>query len=239
MAKAGDRETDLPRTLLGFAVGLLIGMAVVGLVWLVMGSGNGAQATGANDRALGDPALGPQESKPAAPTRLQVCRRADARTVRALQAAEPALSQWEIHVGAMNKLVAGAITLPQATAFWNQTRVAARQHLDDFRQAAHHATSGPDTCSTDSEAADQTSASATPRLRSCQRRVAADRSALASATTAIDTWASHVEAMDMLRMGHLSAAKATQMWVASWHEGMRQIEAYHQAVDQARGSGLC
>jgi hypothetical protein len=35
--------------------------------------------------------------------------------IRPLRTAEASLAQWEIHIGAMNKLVTGAITLEQAS----------------------------------------------------------------------------------------------------------------------------
>ena len=45
------------------------------------------------------------------------CREVFAAQRRPLGTAADSLSQWEVHIGAMNKLVTGAITLPQATQF--------------------------------------------------------------------------------------------------------------------------
>ena len=234
---------DLPRPIIGFLVGLLVGMTALALVWIAVSSmgGGSVTVTGNDAGASVQPGLSASQDEPSdepvGPTALQLCRRADAQVERALDAAGPALGQWEVHVGAMNKLVVGAITLRQATTFWNQTRVAARRHLATFQKAERHATSRMGTCG--KPVAGTATTDDSGALRSCMRRVAADRVALQAARTAITTWSHHVMAMDMLRMGHLSPAKATRMWLASWKEGVRQIRAYHEAERAVRTSGSC
>jgi hypothetical protein len=233
---------DLPRPIIGFLVGLLVGMTVLALVWITVSSmgGGSVTVTGSDDAATVQPggvaSQEEQPDEPAGPTALQLCRRADAEVKEGLHAAGPALGQWEVHVGAMNKLVVGAITLGQATTFWNQTRIAARRHLETFQEAARQATSHMGTCHRPVAAM---SPGASGALRSCTRRVAADREALQAARTAITTWGHHVMDMEMLRTGHLSPARATQMWLASWREGVRQIRAFHEAARVAQDSGSC
>lgn len=229
---------SLPSTIVGFLVGALVGMALIGIVWLSASA------------LAGDPAptvvryaAGPQDATPTAspavhhsPSPLQGCRTTLHRIQPALRAVGPALSQWEVHVGAMNKLVVGAITLPQANAFWNQTRIDAHHNLNAFRAAAQKAAAGRASCPAPE---DPGITDATPQLRSCVRRVAAEEHTLAVARTAIATWSRHVADMDMLRAGKMSPAQATRMWLSSWQEGVRQIREYRSALTAARGAGTC
>jgi hypothetical protein len=247
-APAADRR----RLVLGFLGGTLVGAMLLATIWVAVSSVGGDTAHAGARHASGgasppdSPAPAAQTggvsttSAPTAPTALESCRSADAQVHQALRAAAPAMSQWEVHVGAMNKLVAGAITLRQANAFWNNTRVEARQNLDTFRSAERRATRSPVSCRHRLAAMPgMGEGNGSPRLRSCERRVAADRRVLAAADAAISTWGRHVVDMNMLRMGTMSPARATRMWLASWQEGVRQIRAYHQAERVARTSGVC
>ena len=142
-----------------------------------------------------------------------------------LSVAPRTLDQWEVHVGAMNKLVVGAISLNQATAFWNQTRVGAARNVNAFRAAAegYHHTSAK--CLTRGAGGDQIAAGAVVRQSSRRAQQGDPRSGDLRA---------HVgqarQDMEMLRMGHLSPAKATAMWIASWRTGVHQLKEYHAAV---------
>jgi hypothetical protein len=214
-------------------------MVLIGLVWLGVASLTGGSSVPVAKEDVGrsvslnlTASPGPQQR---GPTPLERCRKADSRVLPAIRAAGPAISQWEVHVGAMNKLVVGAISLQQATDFWNQTRLDARSNLKVFRAAARKAEAQRVRCKAPDHGADDVSA----QLRSCAKRVAAERRALDVAKTAIATWGHHVMAMDMLRMGKLSPTKATQMWLASWKEGVRQLQAYHGAIRSARSAGTC
>src|SRR4051812_43370606 len=50
-----------------------------------------------------------------------------------IRAAHDAMSQWRLHISAMNKLVAGKISMDQAMGFWAQTRAGALRHIEKFR----------------------------------------------------------------------------------------------------------
>jgi hypothetical protein len=63
--------------------------------------------------------------------------------------------------------------------------------------------------------------------------VTAVRHELREAAIAIATWRHHVVDMDMLRMGHLSPARATQMWMRSWQMGVGQLNNYRDARKHA------
>ena len=80
---------------------------------------------------------------------------------------------------------------------------------------------------------------ASTELRSCALRVDADERAVDTAREALDTWATHVEDMDMMQMGHLSPADATQAWLASWEQGVQEIQAHQGAARAARQAGNC
>jgi hypothetical protein len=125
----------------------------------------------------------------------------------------------------MNKLVLGAISLNQATAFWNQTRVGAAHNVNAFRQAARRYRETSATCLTEGAGTDQVA-----QVRSCAEAVAARNKVIRAAETSARTWDKHVHDMEMLRMGHLSPAKATSMWIASWRTGVHQLHNYHAAL---------
>lgn len=234
-------EGPLPPLHTGVVIGVIAGMLTVGLVWLLValvgGDSNAigqAPPGGTSSRLLGQD-VSADRAAATRLSRLDRCRRAAARLADPLDAARPAMDQWEVHVGAMNKLVVGAITLQQATDFWNQTRMGAHHHIDAFRQALRPVVDRGVDCPTPA----RLGAGARPPVRACVRRVAADERVLATARTAVTTWARHVEAMDMLRMGHLSPAEATRMWLSMWRRGQAELEAYRAADRTLEGAGTC
>jgi hypothetical protein len=149
-----------------------------------------------------------------------------------LRAAQASMRQWRVHIKAMDELVAGNISLAQATTFWNQTRKGAMHRIMRFEQAdSRYRTTAP-ACSTHS--VKQAAGTAIPvRARDCMRAAVAGDHILAEAETAITTWQGHVHDMEMLRMGHLSPAQATQMWQMNWHMGQRQLTEYGHASRHA------
>ena len=222
-------------------VGIAAGVLLMGSVWFAVSSGTEQPAGGTDAQPVSEPSstiLGTQAGapsttqtgKPPMPTLLARCRGVAAAQGAPLRAARPALDQWEIHVGAMNKLVVGAISLDQATAFWAQTRVGAARRIRDFDAADSEFRRAVVTCPKRVR-----SAEASPELLACARAVVARNDALRAARTSTATWDQHVQDMEMLRMGHMTPAKATQMWLASWRAGVRELDAYHDAVRKMRG----
>lgn len=153
-----------------------------------------------------------------------------------LRAAQRAIAQWDVHVGAMNQLVAGKITLAQATQFWGRTRVGAARRVADFQAA--------DTRYLDRAARCETgglppSVRHTAALPSCARAVARREDVLLTARTTIGTWHRHITNMEMLRMGQLSPTQATRMWLKMWRRGVAEIDRYHAALARTQDSGSC
>ena len=230
-----DRRTPAP----AFLVGGLAGMLVLGLVWVT--------ASILDDRAKDSPSVvdttAHDEAQEAAEeesgtegrrAQLDRCREAAGRLSAPLRAAQPAMDQWEIHVDAMNQLVAGDITLQQATDFWERTRLGARRQLSRFDDAVQAVRGHGLGCPDPADLGHSSTA-----LRSCAERVAADDQTLTAAEIALHTWAVHVEDMDMMRMGHLSPAEATQRWLVSWRQGVREIEDYRNSARAAHLAGGC
>jgi hypothetical protein len=145
-----------------------------------------------------------------------------------LSAARAAMSQWVVHVGAMNKLVAGQITLAQATAFWDQTRIGAKARLRAFADAISRYDSRSVRCPP--PGAQHASAG-----RQCAAAVAARNRQLSRARTALATWRMHVGHMEMLRRGEMTASQASALWVTTWHQGQAELTAYRAAAQAARG----
>ena len=230
----GNLATAVPARLLAltFVVGTVLGLLGV-VLWVgVVDDGGGDARLQASSRSVGDEPGQPQPSSgeaspPPQPAddRAQRCSDAAAALEEPLAAARPALRQWDVHVGAMNKLVVGEITLQQATQFWNQTRLGAQHNVERFHKAwAALQRTGVD-CP-----APGLMGPAPAAVRSCSRLVQAELGVARVAKTSIDTWDMHVHHMDMLRMGTLSPEKATSMWLSMWQQGVRELDAYRRAT---------
>lgn len=150
-----------------------------------------------------------------------------------LRSAARSIKQWEVHVRAMNQLVAGEITLDQAAAFWDRTRVGAQGRVADFRRADDAYAATAHECPAPKQA------DRAGRVRTCTRAVALRDKVVSVARRSIDTWAMHVRDMELLRDGKLSPTKATEMWQMSWHMGQHQIDAYHDALRAADRAAPC
>ncbi len=228
-----DPTPSLP----AFAVGLLVGAVILGLVWagsaLMGGEADAGSTTPPPTRAsslLSEPAAAPVVTR----TRHDRCVDAVARLRAPLDAAGPAMDQWRVHVGAMNKLVVGEITPQQAADFWDRTRVGAQRRLAAFDEAGDEAERRGIDCPTP-----QRLGRASTEVRDCAARVAADEATWLAARRALATWAEHVEDMDMLKMGHLSLQDAGAKWLASWQQGVREIDAYRGAAKVSRAAPAC
>jgi hypothetical protein len=224
--------------------GFVIGLVLLGVVALVVVSLTGGSDPGGSDKATSHdvpdraPALVDAPgttSQPARASRLQRCTAAADVVEGPLQLAGPALDQWNVHVGAMNKLVVGAITLQQATAFWNQTRRGAYHRIGLFKDAEARLQRRGVDC----PAPRLLKPDASPQLRACAKHVAAEQRALDSARTAITTWNQHMHAMDQLRAGQLSPTAATQMWLSMWQRGVHELEDFRTTASAAEHVGAC
>jgi hypothetical protein len=205
---------------------------VVAAVWAVVpglvGSGSSGHPGTQTLTAAGGTAGDSQAPAPAKDHRLVRCRRVYTDQQEPLDAASSAMSQWEVHIAAMNKLVLGAISLDQAMQFWNRTRVGAKARLHTFDAAVRRI--GRLTIACPDPGADP---SAGTRLMRCERAVAANARLLSLAETALGTWALHVKHMEMLRDGTMTPAQATQAWLLSWHQGQDQVTQYRDETKKA------
>lgn len=217
---------------LTFLVGAVLGLLGV-VLWVSVVDDDPDDATlQASSRSVADePEAEPRDDDASAPpqqsadTRAARCSEAAAALEAPLGTARPALRQWDVHVEAMNKLVVGEITLQQATAFWNQTRLGAQRNVDRFRKAWTALERTGVDCP-----APALLGPAPAAVRSCSRLVEAELDVASTARTSIDTWDTHVHHMDMLRMGTLSPEKATEMWLSMWRRGVRDLDAYRAAA---------
>ena len=218
-----------------FGLGALAGIVLLGLVWVTVSAVTDDPATSgrANRTSLLDQSRTTTSRLPG-PTPVQRCASVAGALLQPLGAAGPALDQWEVHVGAMNRLVVGAITLKQATAFWNQTRVGAKGRIADFHRADRVPRRLDVTCPMH-----RVHTHGSPALRACVRQVGADRRALEAARTSVHTWEMHVADMERLRSGKLSPAAATTMWLSMWQQGVKELRDYPAAARQARHRDHC
>ena len=206
---------------------LVVGMAWAATWWLTSPDPEPRQDAAPSQQSVGEPAV--QSSEPeAATSALARCRSVYDTQTAPLRAAAVSLDQWEVHIGAMNKLVVGAISLPQARQFWGQTRVGAHAKLHEFattrsdydRRIYHCA--GPGTQDK-------------PVLEECHRAVVSRGQTLHLATVSLATWEEHVHHMEMLRRGEMTPQEATDLWLQSWRQGVREVEAYRAAARADRG----
>lgn len=229
------------RAIPAFLSGALAGIVVLGLIWAGTaylrdaGTGTPRAATAPVTSTATTNAEPPRQVEASRPTsREDRCRQADAALAAPLRAAAPALDQWEIHVGAMNKLVVGAITPQQAGAFWSQTRAGAERNLAHFDSASRRVRRAGVDCPPPS-----TLSHASKALRACAEHVVREQQALETARVALRTWRTHIRHMKMLDMGHLSPDVATRLWLANWQRGVRELRTYRSATRAMDGLASC
>lgn len=221
-----------------FLIGIAIGATLIGAVWGGLWLDNARDgrdaASGANLSAPVSSSArrapeqgqeqGPEQGEEGEP---DPCLEVYEWQAAAMRAGAAPLSQWKVHIGAMNQLVTGVITLEQATAFWDDTRVGAARKLARFRSALRDLEASEEGCPGTERSHEKHDDG------SCAAAVAARAPALRALDTALATWGEHVRHMEMLRLGHMSPEEAGQLWLASWRTGVGQVRGYQQA---ARGS---
>jgi hypothetical protein len=172
----------------------------------------------------------PSQTPPSAAssdTLLESCRTLFAQELQAQLAADASMAQWQLHIDAMNQLVAGKITLAEASAYWSSTRKGAIHRVERFRRLderlarSHHECTG--------------AGLADARLTACVQATRAAGRTLDAARTATRTWRHHIREMEMLRRGDITPTRALTMWVAMWHTGQDQVERYsHRTMKSLR-----
>jgi hypothetical protein len=225
---AGDVQPVAKLLTLFFVVGAVLGLVGV-FVWVGVTSDDEAAqqasspSTAVEPKAQGNAGSAPPQAE--VDTRPERCSQAAQVLELPLVAAGSSLQQWDLHVTAMNQLVAGEITLQQATRFWDETRLGAQRNVERFRTAWTELERTGVDCP-----APAFLGPAPAAVRSCARLVEAQQEVAQAAKTSIDTWDMHVQHMDMLRLGTLSPEKATEMWLSMWREGVRDLDAYRAAA---------
>ena len=188
------------------------------------------------------PTAGGSAAAAAQSRQLHACRAVWRAQSAALDAAGRSLEQWRIHVDAMNRLVAGEITLAQAQAFWNRTRLGAAARVARFEDAAgRYADAAPDCARSSSTRSSSTRNSSTRGhpLAACVAGVRARARAIEAGRVAITTWKHHIMDMNMLRAGQITPQQATTMWLRNWHRGVAQLDAFTKVRDRAARAGSC
>lgn len=236
-AAPAEQSAGPDRDVAAFLTGLAVGAVVLAVVWAVvaLATGDNGDVSDAKPGLSGAHRAGSGPAGRQGPTTLERCDRTAATLEVPIKAAVPAMDQWEVHVGAMNKLVVGAITLAQATDFWNQTRAGAHQLVNAFNDADAVASSSGVRCPAPSDLP----ANAQHAVRICAQKVDAERAALSIARRAVGTWEIHVHHMEMLRTGSMTPARATQLWLAMWQRGVQQMKDYRVAERRAEKTGAC
>jgi hypothetical protein len=151
------------------------------------------------------------------------CRDVIPAEARATRAARTATAQWEVHVGAMNKLALGAVTQAQAEQFWAGNRQSAARSLAEFDEAQRLVDRRREQCP-------GPPGGAVDEGRGCAAVIGARRLELDRAEAVLDTWRAHLRRTEKMWRGELSLERATQLWLASWDERVRQMDVYRRAA---------
>ena len=231
-APAGPRHRARATTV-SVVILLTLAIGLFAAALISDGSGHRASPTVSGaDRAAASP-RSPRATDPPATDRqvLDGCRALSSLQQGVLDAARPAMRQWEVHIGAMNKLVAGKITLAQASAFWDSTRARAAQRVRAFQTADGLFQSSTGSLCPEAAAPPGT---ASPELRTCLEAVAAGDATVRAARVTMVTWRHHVRDMEHLRMGTLSPHMAQQMWQMTWKQGDAELRLYRSESAKAR-----
>jgi len=218
---AGRHGGVAPLLAVGLVVAVVIGIAAAVGTW------------GSHDSDSRQPVGASVASGTSAEARdLRRCRASWGDMRRVLVAAEPSMHQWERHIRVMNRLVAGQITLDQASVFWSRTRVAARQRYDAFatQDRRLRRSGSADRCD------GQRGGASSAALGACARAAAAEAATLDTARTTLARWSHHIRAMERLRAGTLDPAMALQMWQATWRHGAAEVRLYRER--ERRSSSL-
>lgn len=168
---------------------------------------------------------------------LAACRAVWRAQSGALGAAGSSLEQWRVHVDAMNQLVAGEITLAQAQDFWNRTRKGAAARVARFESAAGSYADIAPRC--DAALAGSRPLGSSPELSDCVAGVRARDRAIDAGTVAVTTWKHHIMDMELLRTGQITPQEATRMWLASWRQGVRELDTFSRVRRNAADAGSC
>lgn len=150
------------------------------------------------------------------------CQNLLARQAQVTVTADQTMAQWRLHIDAMNQLVAGAIDLEQATAFWKSSEDAAKRRIAAFERADAALRSDAGEC-------------VPPADKTCRTATKEWSHVLAAARPAAETWMHHIHDMDALMAGEVTPEQALAAWVDKWREGQQQIRVYDRRMDQAQG----
>lgn len=186
------------------------------------GGSAGGNAGGGSAGSPGNGAGGALSGTSAAEA-LDACQALYARQLHVALAADASLDQWRLHIQAMNQLVAGAITLDQATAYWERTRIGARHNALRFEQTNGALQDSRLSCSA---WAGQVSSPTQRQLADCRLATSGINQTMAAAETTVTTWMRHIHDMNLLRVGKITPEEATTMWIQSWHSGARELHRY-------------
>lgn len=217
------------RRIATFIAGVLAGAVfAVALMWIgsMLDFGGDTAASKAPDSPE---VLGTEAADPAAaePMMRAPCRSVFRAQAEPLRTAAQSLEGWRTHVDAMNQLVAGEISLAQASDYWDRTRRQAADRLARYDAADRAFDARTVRCPRASDAEADTA------VVSCSQAVRARTAVLRRADIALETWREHVHHMEMLRAGTMSADRATQLWQQSWRAGLREIQRYDAAASRA------
>lgn len=240
-----DTDEGPRTTRWSFYTGMVVGALALATLWvgvaITMDAGSDGDRTAGGEPGVPRPTvLGRETAAPRATESSagvpDLCEQVHTMQTPVLRAAAASLAGWSVHVDAMNQLVAGEITLAQASAFWNRTRREAAGLLDRYNDAAATYAARtircPAAAATDAHA-DQADNAA--QAIDCQKAVSSRNAVLRRARAALATWRKHVHHMEMLRAGNLSPARAVRLWQSSWRAGVNELRAYDEARRAAVG----
>jgi len=203
----------------------LLALSFLCALAIVIGAGAvDFKISGPDGKASGNAGLSANDEGPStgSPDRPAACTESWGQELRVALAAERTLEDWRLHIDAMNRLVAGDITVPQAKALWEASEQGALRRIERFQHLAATLPQAPNACD---------AATSTDDSGACARAARAVSRTIDTARAAVSTWKVHFTDMDKLRDGEITGRQAEQKWKRLWRTGKAQTVRYdHRAT---------
>ncbi len=209
---------------------LAVALVISTVLWLSYDDPTDASHTSAPARDTSVVLTAPSSNAAAVTAAMKQCRSTWDAQAAPLATAADSIDQWQVHIDAMNQLVAGKITLAQANAFWEKTRIKAADKVNRFQTADKTYTTGRHACQ--KPEGTRVDNPAVLALMACKRAIDQRDDALGAARVAIGTWHHHVMDMNMVRAGTLSPTRAVKLWNQNWRIGAAELDDYRTQLRQ-------
>ncbi|PZF80407.1 hypothetical protein [Jiangella anatolica] len=195
------------------------------------------RAESAGEVARGDTTTGSFELAQAARDAVHACATRLAAGDAYVQSAGVGIGHWNEHVQARTDMLNGVIAQEDMKAIWKRTRLAGPEDVNQANAAleAYEALPACDGLATIEDPPETVVA----QITACQERETATTAAVAAATTGMQGWSGHLNAMAAHADGEMTAQAAQDLWVAAWEAAPGYIGVFNDARDLLAAAPAC